>query len=98
MRDKHGAITTFDALGAGTGIGQGTFAITPTRRERSSDTYLMGAVYFTASSWKASKPCRENWEVDPKSTFKERREKNFVQPRCIFRVSIQKAFIRLTRK
>jgi hypothetical protein len=29
VRDKHGVLTTFDAPGAGTGIGQGTFPATP---------------------------------------------------------------------
>ena len=28
LRDKHGVITTFDARGAGTGAGQGTFPTT----------------------------------------------------------------------
>jgi hypothetical protein len=29
VRDKHGGLITFDAPGAGTGIGQGTIAATP---------------------------------------------------------------------
>jgi hypothetical protein len=71
VRDKHGGLTTFDAPGAGTGIGQGTIPLPTTRRGRSSDTTLMGAMYFTASSWKASKPCERVWKPG-ESTFKER--------------------------
>ena len=78
VRDKHGGLTTFDAPGAGTLIGQGTFAGTPNPAGAIVISTKMRSMYFTARSWKASKPCEKVWK-QLRGHVKERREKNFVQ-------------------
>jgi len=49
VRAPNGVITTFDAPGAGTGAGQGTFPDQNDPSGGSLDTILTGAVRLTAS-------------------------------------------------
>jgi hypothetical protein len=64
VRAPNGAIATFDVSGAGTGAGQGTGPAAINPAETVTGLYLDAskAMYFTASSWKASEPCESVWK------------------------------------
>jgi hypothetical protein len=56
VRASDGTIITFDAPAQALAPVRGRSLLSRIRRARSPDGTLMGAMYFTASSWEASKP------------------------------------------